>query len=73
MGELRLPRHTVVSLIVRGQEPFAPLDRERIKIGDELLIVTPTDQRETAERRLRALGRGGRLARWHHRREPVEG
>jgi cell volume regulation protein A len=64
VGELRLPRHTVVSLIIRGDRPFFPSASERIKVGDELLIVTPETQRERTEERLRALGRGGRLARW---------
>ncbi len=64
IGELRLPRHTVVTLIIRGDEPFNPAPRERIRVGDELLVVTPTAQREHTEDRLRAIGRGGRLARW---------
>ena len=64
VSELRLPRHTVVSLIIRDDRPFYPAPRERIKVGDELLIVTPESQRENTEERLRALGRGGRLARW---------
>jgi cell volume regulation protein A len=64
VAELRLPRHTVVSLIIRDERPFYPGGRERIKVGDELLIVTPASQRERTEERLRALGRGGRLARW---------
>ncbi len=64
IGELRLPRHTVVSLIIRGERPFAPAERERIKVGDELLIVTPESQRVNTEQRIRALARGGRLARW---------
>lgn len=65
--ELRLPKDTVVSLIVRDDSPFVPTDRERIKIGDEMLIVTPLQQRAATEARLRDLGRGGRLARWHTR------
>ncbi|HEY5822013.1 MAG TPA: potassium/proton antiporter [Propionibacteriaceae bacterium] len=64
VGELRLPKHTVVSLIIRDETPFYPAGRERIKVGDELLIVTPAAQREITEDRLRSLGRGGRLARW---------
>ena len=64
IGELRLPRHTVVTLIIRGSEPFNPAPRERIRAGDELLVVTPTAQREVTEDRLRAISRGGRLARW---------
>ena len=37
----------MVSLIIRDERPFNPDARERIKVGDELLIVTPEDQRET--------------------------
>ncbi len=62
--ELRLPPNTVVSLLIRDGQPFSPAARDRIKVGDELLIVTPESQREVTERRLRELGRGGRLARW---------
>ncbi len=64
IGELRLPPDTVVSLIIRETRPFSPTARERINIGDELLIVTPAVHREQTEERLRDVGRGGRLARW---------
>ena len=67
VGELRLPKDTVVSLIIRDDRPFFPDGRERIKAGDELLIVTPEDQRLNTEERLRAVGQGGRLARWRSR------
>jgi potassium/hydrogen antiporter len=67
IGELRLPRDTVVSLIIRDERPFNPDPRERIKGGDELLIVTPEDQRANTEERLRAVGQRGRLARWRAR------
>jgi potassium/hydrogen antiporter len=70
VSELRLPRHTVVSLIIRDERPFYPSPRERIKTGDELLIVTPSAQREGTEARLREVGRGGRLARWRSPDEP---
>jgi potassium/hydrogen antiporter len=70
--ELRLPPNTVVSLLIRDQQAFSPAGRDRIKVGDELLIVTPEAQRQVTEDRLRELGRGGRLARWRqgHRRHP---
>ena len=55
-------RHTVVTLIIRGAEPFNPAPRERIRVGDELLIVTPAGAAEDTEERLRVIGRGGRLA-----------
>src|SRR3954451_2262752 len=64
VGELRLPPNTVVSLIIRAASPFNPGPGERIKTGDELLIVTPTSSRQVAEDRLHDLARGGRLARW---------
>jgi cell volume regulation protein A len=67
--ELRLPKDTVVSLIIRREHPFYPDGRERIQAGDELLIVTPEDQRVNTEDRLRAVGQRGRLARWRARGE----
>jgi cell volume regulation protein A len=33
-------------------------------VGDELLIVTPTSERERTEQRLALLSREGRLASW---------
>ena len=64
VSELRLPAHTVVSLIIRDAAPFNPAPGERIKVGDELLIVTPSTTRQLAEDRLHELARAGRLARW---------
>ena len=64
ISELRLPRDTVVTLVIRNRTPFAPSGRERLKAGDELLIVTPTAERDRTERRLAMLSRQGRLARW---------
>jgi len=64
INELRLPRDVSVSLIVRDGVPFTPDAVERIKIGDELVLVAPTARRDEAVRRIRSLARGGRLARW---------
>lgn len=64
ISELRLPRDTVVTLIIRNQTPFAPRGQERLRVGDELLIVTPTRDRERTEKRLALLSRQGRLASW---------
>lgn len=64
IGELRLGKNAVVSLIIRDREPVVPAVRDQIRVGDELLIVTPTDRRIATEKRLRAIGRGGRLAGW---------
>ena len=64
ISELRLPLNTVVSLIIRDASPFNPAPTERIKVGDELLVVTPASTRQVAEDRLHELARAGRLARW---------
>jgi cell volume regulation protein A len=40
-------------------------DRDTVlRSGDELLLITTPNTREAAERRLRAVGRHGKLARW---------
>lgn len=64
VNELRLPPQVAVSLVIRDDAPFAPESHERLKVGDDLLVVSPTANREETVRRLRALARGGRLARW---------
>ena len=65
----QLPRDTVASLIVRYDGPVYPERRERIKIGGDLLNVTPEQERRTnTEERLRAVGQHGRLiTRWRAR------
>lgn len=62
--ELRLPDPSVITLIIRHGHSFVPLPETRIETGDELLIVTTTRTRESAERRLRAVSRRGKLAYW---------
>lgn len=66
VAELRLPRGTSVSLVVRGDESFTPTLQTAIKRGDDLLVVTRRADREATERRLQAVSRGGRLAGWLH-------
>ncbi|GAA2106498.1 potassium/proton antiporter [Microlunatus panaciterrae] len=68
IGELRLPKNTLVSLIIREGNPSVPGHQDRIKAGDELLIVTPSDIRADTEDRIRALSKGGRLAKWRGQR-----
>ncbi|WP_082310745.1 potassium/proton antiporter [Nonomuraea sp. SBT364] len=65
IGELRLPAPAVISLVIRDRATFVPAPETRLREGDELLIVATAASREPAERRLRAVGRRGRLARWH--------
>ncbi len=62
--ELRLPRTSVVSLIVREGEPFTPKPDQIVRTGDDLLIVTNGADRKKVESRLRSIAGGGRLARW---------
>ncbi|MFX4273909.1 potassium/proton antiporter [Propionibacteriaceae bacterium Y1685] len=64
VSELRLPRNVAVSLIVRDEVAFTPGDTDRIQAGDDLLIVAPAALRASAEKRLRAVAKHGRLARW---------
>ncbi|GAB3276414.1 potassium/proton antiporter [Parasphingorhabdus pacifica] len=62
--ELRLPDPAVITLIIRNGHTFVPQPETRLLSGDELLIVTTAAKREAAERRLRAISRRGKLARW---------
>lgn len=63
--ELRLPKNSVVSLIVRESEPFTPKPDQIVRTGDDLLIVTNGADRQKVEQRLRSISSSGRLARWH--------
>jgi cell volume regulation protein A len=65
LRELRLPRGATVSLVVRDDEAFTPVMDTRLRVGDQFLVVTTAHAREAAERRIRAVDRAGRLARWH--------
>lgn len=64
--ELRLPKNSVVSLVIRENEPFTPKADQIIRVGDDLLIVTSGADRHRVEARLRAISQQGRLARWLH-------
>lgn len=66
VAELRLPKGSSVSLIVRDGTTLVPQPRTVLRRGDELLVVTPRKSREAAEQRLRAVSRKGRLAQWLH-------
>ncbi|MFE9690019.1 potassium/proton antiporter [Micromonospora sp. NPDC005806] len=64
VDELRLPVGASVTLVLRDGAGFVPGPDTRLKTGDSLLIVTTAEARDEAERRLRAVSRRGRLARW---------
>lgn len=68
--ELRLPEGAALSLLVRGEQGFVPGPDTQLRRGDQLLVVTTTPARAAAERRLRAVGRSGRLAGWFGDEEP---
>lgn len=53
-----------VTLVVRGGTSFVPLPSTMLRRGDELLVVATDPVRDAAERRLRAVGQGGKLAGW---------
>jgi cell volume regulation protein A len=65
LDELRLPVGAVVTLVLRDGTGFVPAPDTRLRTGDALLIVTTAGARDAAERRLRAVSRRGRLARWY--------
>ena len=64
VGELRLPKGAAVTLVVRDGSSFVPERATILRAGDELLVVTTEEVGAAAERRLRAVDRGGKLAGW---------
>ncbi|MBT2366863.1 potassium/proton antiporter [Streptomyces sp. ISL-10] len=64
VAELRLPSGSAVTLVVRDGTSFVPLPTTVLRHGDELLVVATDPVRDAAERRLRAVGQGGKLADW---------
>lgn len=64
IDELRLPAGAAVTLVLRDGTGFVPAPDTRLKVGDSLLVVATAPVRDAAERRLRAVSRRGRLARW---------
>ena len=64
LSELRLPVGATVSLVVREGAGFTPQKTSRLQEHDQLLVVTTSTVRDAVERRLRAVDRAGRLARW---------
>lgn len=64
VSELRLPAGSAVTLVVRGGRSFVPSPTTTLQRGDELLVVATDPVRDAAEKRLRAVSRGGKLASW---------
>lgn len=55
----------MISLVVRERTAFVPSPGTQLSTGDHLLIAASDEHRAEAERRLRAVSRGGRLAAWY--------
>ncbi|KUN87821.1 potassium transporter [Streptomyces bungoensis] len=64
VNELRLPAGAAVTLVVREGKSFVPLPTTVLRRDDELLVVATDPVRDAAERRLRAVAHGGKLAGW---------
>lgn len=64
VGELRLPKGSSVSLVIRQGEVLVPERRTVLRHGDDLLVVTPRRLRDQTEERLRRVSESGRLAQW---------
>ncbi|MEU6395335.1 potassium/proton antiporter [Streptomyces sp. NPDC046939] len=64
VGELRLPKGSAVTLVVREGASFVPSPTTVLRHGDELLVVATDPVRDAAEARLRAIAHGGKLAGW---------
>lgn len=64
VSDLRLPKGSVVSLVVRENTQIVPDLHTRLRIGDQLLVVSSEDSTRRATQRLRALSERGRLAEW---------
>jgi len=64
LRELRLPTGATVSLIARRGKGFTPESTTRLQEGDEILVVTTEEVRAATERRIRAVDKAGRYARW---------
>lgn len=62
--ELRLPSLTVVATIIREGAALPVDGATRIRAGDELLIVTPSRDRQKVEERFTRVSANGRLASW---------
>jgi cell volume regulation protein A len=71
MWELRLPPGAVVSLIVRDGHTLVPDRQTTLRHGDQLLLIVPSRGRRHVERRLQAVHRAGRLARWLGAEQPA--
>jgi cell volume regulation protein A len=64
LSELRLPPGATVSLVTRQGAAFTPQPTTRLQEHDRVLVVATQEARRATERRIRAVDRAGRYARW---------
>ncbi len=69
--ELDLPEDVAVVFINRGGHGLVPEVTTMLNEGDDLMLVVPRAVRDDVERRLRAVSRSGRLARFYGDRGEV--
>ena len=62
--ELGLPAGSALSMVIRDGGAIVPDAETRLRPGDQLVVVSTESGRAETEKRLRALSRHGRLARW---------
>ncbi|TCO56655.1 potassium/proton antiporter [Actinocrispum wychmicini] len=68
LTELRLPPGATVSLVTRDGAAFTPQPSTRLQEHDHILVVATQEARVATERRIRAVDRAGRYARWRGER-----
>ena len=64
-AELRLPAGSTLGLLSRAGSTYALQPTTQLRTDDVLLVFTRPEQRGTAEKRILAVHRAGRLAHWH--------
>jgi cell volume regulation protein A len=63
--ELDLPADVAVVFVNRAGRGIVPEVTTMLNEGDDLMLVVPRPVRDETERRLRAVSRSGRLARFY--------
>ncbi|MFP5416960.1 MAG: potassium/proton antiporter [Actinomycetes bacterium] len=74
VGDLMLPSAVSVVMVLRDGQVIVPTRTTRLRTRDGLVVAAPDDAIASTQARLRAISRGGRLARWHDllHRSPTE-
>ena len=65
VSELRLPQPAAVSLVLRGDQIFAPTPATVLGVGDHVLVAVGRAEHAAVERRLHDVSDHGRLAGWY--------